>query len=500
MRTNYRINSGIRFNVLSKDQLQTLFDGVLHLLEYTGLDVHHEEARDILQKSGATIEGLRVRIPAYLVKRALQMAPRSFTIFARDGNPDHDIHIGPGRAYFGPGPTPPNFIDVKTLERRPFLKSDARIVAKVVDALPNIDFCESLGTISDVQFELAASYEFAEMFPNTSKPIVAWSYGWDDSEDIHKIAIAEAGGQVAFEKRPNYIHYCEPLSPLVSTFEAVDKLIFAARQRVPLIFTPCPLAGGTAPVTAAGIIIQATAESWMGLVLSQTIQPGIPFFMGGVLSVMDMSDMILSYGAPELSLMMAGSTELAHYAGIPLWQTGGCTDSKVLDEQAALEGSLSCFFSALTGGDLCHDVGYTESGMTGSILQTAMMDEAIGYSRRITRGIDVNDETLATDVIHKVGPNGHYLYEKHTRRHFKSEYWYPNLCDRHSFEEWENKGRTTMRDRVIVRVQDILDTHQTSPIKPDTEAVIREVLEAAEDRVKESAQASIGIESKGEIQ
>jgi trimethylamine--corrinoid protein Co-methyltransferase len=225
----------------------------------------------------------------------------------------------------------------------------------------------------------------------------------------------------------------------------------------------------------------------MGLVLSQTIQPGIPFFMGGVLSVMDMSDMILSYGAPELSLMMAGSTELAHYAGIPLWQTGGCTDSKVLDEQAALEGSLSCFFSALTGGDLCHDVGYTESGMTGSILQTAMMDEAIGYSRRITRGIDVNDETLATNVIHKVGPNGHYLYEKHTRRHFKSEYWYPNLCDRHSFEEWEKKGRTTMRDRVITRVQDILDTHQTSPIKPDTEAAIREVLAAAEDRVKKSA-------------
>ncbi|MFQ5444112.1 MAG: trimethylamine methyltransferase family protein, partial [Nitrospinales bacterium] len=360
--------------MLSKDQLQTLFDGVLHLLAYTGLDVYHEEARSILQQSGATVEGLRVRIPGFLVKRALQMAPRRFTIFARDGNPDHDIHISSGRAHFGPGPTPPNFIDVESLERRPFLKSDARIVAKVVDALPNIDFCESLGTISDVPFKLAASYEFAEMFPNTSKPIVAWSYGWDDSEDIHKIAIAEAGGQEAFEKRPNYIHYCEPLSPLVSTFEAVDKLIFAARHRVPLIFTPCPLAGGTAPVTAAGIIIQATAESWMGLVLSQAIQPGIPFFMGGVLSVMDMSDMILSYGAPELSLMMAGSTELAHYAGLPLWQTGGCTDSKVLDEQAALEGSLSCFFSALTCGDLCHDVGYTESGMTGSVLQTAMMD------------------------------------------------------------------------------------------------------------------------------
>ncbi len=485
MRTNYRINSGVRFELLSKDQLQELFDGVLHVMEYTGLEVHHDEARDILKQSGAWVDGLRVRIPSYLVKRSLELAPRSFTIFARDENPEHNIHIGPGRAHFGPGPTPPNFIDVETLERRPYLKSDAAIVAKVCDALPNIDFCESLGTVSDVHPELAATYEFATMFPNTGKPIVAWSYGRDDAADIHKIAIAEAGGQAAFEKRPNYVHYCEPLSPLVSTFEAMDKLIFSARHRVPVIFTPCPLAGGTAPITAAGIIIQAAAESWMGLTVAQAIRPGLPFFMGGVLSVLDMSDMILSYGAPELSLMMAGITELAHYAGLPLWQTGGCTDSKVLDEQAALEGSLSCFFSALSGGDLCHDVGYTESGLTGSILQTAMMDEAIGYTRRITRGIEVNEDTLAVNVIHDVGPNGHYLYEKHTHRYFKNEFWYPNLCDRRNFEEWEMMGRTTMGDRVIARVQDILANHQPSSIKPETTQVIQAVLEAAEDRVKE---------------
>ena len=484
MRANYKINSGVRFEMLSQDQLQSLFDGVLHVLEYTGLDVHHEEARDILQKAGAWVDDIRVRIPSYLVRRSLEMAPRSFTVFARDGNPNHDIPIGPGMAYFGPGPTPPNFIDIETLERRPFTKSDAGIVAQVVDALPNIDFCESLGTISDVHVDLAASYEFAVMFPNSSKPIVAWSFGADDGEDIHKIAIAEAGGQAAFEKRPNYIHYCEPISPLLSDFNAVDKLIFAARHRVPVIFTPCPQAGGTAPMSAAGIIIQAAAESWMGLTLAQRIQPGVPFFMGGVLSVMDMKDMILSYGAPELSQMMAGGTELAHYAGIPLWQTGGCTDSKILDEQAAIEGSLSCFFSALTEGDLCHDVGYTESGMTGSILQTAMMDEAIGYGRRITRGIEVNEDTLATDVIQRVGPNGHYLDDKHTRSHSEKEYWYPNLCDRRSFEEWEKKGSLSMRDRVIARVQEIVATHKPSPVKPETENAIKKVLEAAEDRVK----------------
>lgn len=487
MRTNYRINSGVRFQMLSNDQLQELFEGVLHLLEYTGLEVHHDEARDILKQAGAWVDGLRVQLPSYLVKRSLALAPRSFTLFARDGNPKHNIHIGPGRAHFGPGPTCPNFIDVETMERRPYLKADVPLVAKVVDALPNIDFCESLGTVGDVHYSLGATYEFAGMFPNTSKPIVAWSYDRFDSADIHKIAVTEAGGQAAFEKRPNYVHYCEPLSPLVSTFEAIDKLIFAAQQRVPLVFTPCPIAGGTAPVTAAGIITQAAAESWMGLTLAQAIQPGLPFIMGGVLSVLDMSAMILAYGAPELSLMMAGLTELAHYAGLPLWQTGGCTDSKTFDEQAAIEGSLSCFFSALSGGDLCHDVGYTESAMTGSVFQLALMDEAIGYSRRITRGIEVNEDTLAVDVIHHVGPNGHYLREPHTRRYFKSEFWYPKLCDRRNFEEWDMMGRTTMRDRAIARVHDILASHQPSPIKPETERVIREVLAAAEERVRESA-------------
>jgi trimethylamine--corrinoid protein Co-methyltransferase len=473
----------VRFQVLSQDQLEEIFNGVLHVMETIGLDVHHEEAREILGGAGAWVEGKRVRIPPHVVKRCLSTAPRSFTLYARDDNPAHDIHIGPGRAHFGPGPTPPNFIDVNTLKRRPLIKDDARIVATVVDALANIDFCESLGTISDVHPDLAASYEFAVMFPNTSKPIVAWSYGWDDSADIHKIAIAEAGGQQAFEKRPNYVHYCEPLSPLVSTFEAVDKVIFAARHGVPVIFTTCALAGGTAPVTAAGIIIQTTAESLLGLVLSQTIRPGLPFFMGGVLSVMDMNAMILTYGAPELSLIMAGVTELAHYVGLPLWQTGGCTDSKCLDEQAALEGAISCFFSALSGGDLCHDVGYTESGMTGSILQTVMMDEAIGYCRRITRGIEVNEDTLAVDVIHNVGPDGHYLYEDHTMKHFKTEFWRPKLCDRHNFEEWVETGSKTMRQRVIERTRQILDSHKPSPIKPETLEVITAVMNAAEQRV-----------------
>jgi len=335
-----------------------------------------------------------------------------------------------------------------------------------------------------VHQDLSALHEFAEMFPNTSKPIVAWSYDRFDSAGIHEIAVTEAGGQEAFERRPNYVHYCEPLSPLVSTFDAVDKLIFAARHRVPLIFTPCPISGGTAPVTSAGAVVQGTAESWMGLTLAQVLQPGLPFFMGGVFSVMDMSTMILAYGAPELPLNMAAVTELADYAGLPLWQTGGCTDAKTFDEQAIIEGSMSVFFSALTGGDLCHDVGYTESAMTGSVFQLCAMDEAIGYARRITQGIEVNEDTLAVPVFHDVGPNGHHLREEHTRRDYKSEFWNPRLCDRRNYEEWEMTGKTSFKERTVARVRDILATHQPSPIKPETQQVIERVLVQAEERVK----------------
>jgi trimethylamine--corrinoid protein Co-methyltransferase len=471
--------------MLSDDQLEELFNGALHVLEYVGLEVKHEKAREILEEAGAWVDGDRVRLPSHMVKDALAKAPRSFTVYARDGNPEHDIHIGPGRAHFGPGPTCMNFIDVETMERRPYQRKDVPVVAKVVDSLPNIDFCESLGSVDDVPYDLSALYEFADMFRNTTKPIVAWSFDYYDSNAIHRIAVEEAGGQEAFEKRPNYIHYCEPLSPLISTTDSLNKLVFAAENRVPLIFTPCPLAGGTAPVTPAGIIIQAAAESWMGLTIAQNIQPGLPFIMGGVLSVMDMSAMILSYGAPELSLMMAGHTELAHYAGLPLWQTGGCTDSKTFDEQAITEGSLSVFFSALTGGDLCHDVGYTESAMTGSVFQLTAMNEAIGYARRITRGIEVNEDTLAVDVINRVGPNGHYLKDEHTRRHYKSEYWLPSLIDRTSYEDWKLMGEKSFKDRTIAKVKDILATHEPVPLKPETEEMIETVLAEGEEWVKE---------------
>jgi len=483
MRVNYQADASVQFRLLSDDQLAELRRAALYLMEYVGLDVHSDRAREALASAGAWVDGIRVRLPSSIVERALRSAPRSFTVFSREGDPAKDIHIGPGRFYYGPGPTCPNFRDPKTGERREYRRADARATATVCDALPNIDFVESLGTVSDVRPQLSDIYEFAEMIACTGKPIVAWSYTEDGCRDIHRMAVAAAGGDDAFRRRPNYIFYCEPLSPLVSNAEAMAKVIYCAERRIPLIFTPCVIGGGTGPSTLAGIVAQAAAESWLGLVVSQLLQPGTPFCMGGVVSTMDMRAMVMAYGAPELSLLQAGLTELSHSVGLPVWTTGGCSDSKAADEQAALEGALSILFSALSGGDLCHDVGYIESGMTGSLQHMVMMDEAIGFVKRIVKGIDVSPETLAMDVIHSVGPGGHFLAEDHTLAHYRSQSWFPSLMDRARWQDWQNAGRKTMADRAQEKLNAILDEHKLAPLSPEERTEIDRILTAAERRL-----------------
>lgn len=489
MRVNYQANATTQFQILSEDQKQEIFQAALRILRHTGVVVHEEEALDVLRDAGARVEEERVYIPPHMVKQALATAPSSFTVYSRSGDESKNIEIGPNRVYYGPGPTPPNVRDPRTYERRKYTRADGVAVAKVCDVLDGIGFVESLGTISDVHPDLADVYEFAEMIANTDKPIVAWSYTVDTCRDIHEIAMAVAGGEDAFQKRPNYIFYAEPLSPLTSSQEAAEKLVYCARYRIPIVYTSIPMCGGTGPATFAGNLALNLAEALHGLVIAQAIRSGTPYVAGGVVSIMDMETSVLAYGAPELSLLSAAQAEMTRYIGLPMWSTAGCTDSKTLDQQAALEGAFSVLFAGLSGADLVHDVGYTESGITGSLHQLVMMDEAIQFVQRILQGIEVNEETLAIDVIDQVGPGGHFLSADHTYERFRTEFWFPTLMDRQRWSEWEAAGKRTMGDRVQDRLNEILDTHQPVPLGSDVQAEIEDILAAAEGRVAEAAAA-----------
>lgn len=264
----------------------------------------------------------------------------------------------------------------------------------------------------------------------------------------------------AYAREPFMIFYAEPSSPLKHSAEAVEKLIYCAREGIPIVYTPCPTAGGTDPATMAGLVVQNLAETLGGVVLSQLIRRGTPIVVGGVVSLLDMRTTILSYGAPEPALASAGATEVARYLGLPMFSTGGCTDSKCLDEQAAAEATTSVIFAAPSGASFVHDVGYTESGMTGPSPQLVMCDEIIGMARRVVRGIRVDGETLAVDPIAEAVDTGDYLALDHTARHFRREFWFPRLMDRSRYGEWDAAGKQTMGDRVRRRVRQIIENHR----------------------------------------
>jgi trimethylamine--corrinoid protein Co-methyltransferase len=296
------------------------------------------------------------------------------------------------------------------------------------------------------------------------------------------MACEVVGGAREFAKAPLFVVYIEPSSPLTNSVEAVQKILYAAEVGIPAIYTPCIMAGGTGPVTLAGTMVQALSEYLVGVVLAQLKREGAGVIMGGVNSAMDMATSILSYGAPELALIGAAMTDVAKWLGVPMFSTAGCSDSKVLDQQAAIEATLSIVIAALSGANLIHDVGYLESGLLGSFDMLVMSDEVIGMAKRILRGVRVTPETLAVDIIEQVGPGGHYLTQEHTRQHFKTEVWFPTIVDRQMRRSWEAGGRKTMAERVRAKVVDILQRHEPLPIDAGVERRLEEIVAQAEQR------------------
>jgi trimethylamine--corrinoid protein Co-methyltransferase len=492
MRANFQVNLTPQFRVLSDDQIEEVFHAALDVLERAGTRVYGQEGQALLSDAGCLVSadagpadstGALVKVPSWLVKDALSTTPGRIVVAGRDR--DRRIYLEKNKFHFGTGSDCPSMVDPYTGEVRNWTAGDVYNAARISDALPNIDFHMSLGLTSGVLPQTYDRPQFLAMLRGTSKPLVVTAVDREGLADQYRMACEVLGGPEQFADTPLFVVYIEPSSPLTNSIEAVEKILFAAEVGIPAIFTPCIMCGGTGPVTLAGTMVQALAEYLVGVVLAQLKRRGARVIMGGVNSPMDMATSILAYGAPELALISAAMTDVSKWLGVPMFSTAGCSDSKVLDQQAAIEATMSVTLAALSGANLIHDVGYLESGLLGSFDMLVMADEVIGMAKRILRGISVTPETLAADVIEKVGPGGHYLTQEHTRQHFKAETWFPTLIDRQMRRAWEAGGSQTMADRVRAKVLAILESHEPLPIPPDVEARLVDIVAGAEERHKD---------------
>jgi trimethylamine--corrinoid protein Co-methyltransferase len=465
-KTNYLVNATPTLEVLTQDEIEAIYFSALRVLYETGVRVYDKEGVEVAYSGGAIVEDTTedsslVKMPPWMVDRARATLPKKVVVIGPDRQ--HRMELYKNQIYYGAGSDTPFTLDPYTGERRRATYQDVKNFARLAQAMPNIDFHMSLGIVQDTAVGTYDRWQYLAMLEGTSKPINITAVDLEGVRDQLEMAYIRVGGKEEWKKGPIFSLYIEPVSPLSHSEEVVQKLLFAADHDIPFVYTPCPLAGATAPTTLAGTAVQALTESLFGIVLSQLRKPGASLIIGGLMSNMDMLTTVYCYGSPEMALLSAAYTQITKWLEVPEYETAGCSDAKLFDEQAAMEATINIATAGLIGGNMIHDVGYLEQGLTSSMEMMVASDEIIDMVKRILRGIPVTDVTQALDVMEDVGPGGHYLEHDHTYHRFKNEIWRPKLIDRLNWENWEMAGTKTHRDRVHERVIEVLET-ETEPL------------------------------------
>lgn len=476
---DFSVSAGYR--MLSDRQLEEIHQASLEILERTGVRVFDSRARDLLVSAGCRVsDENRVHIPAEVIDSALATAPSEVVLFSRTGEPA--LFLEGHRSYFGTGSDLPYTLDLESGERRLSRLSDVEQTARLADALPNLDFVMSMALPSDIPSATSDLRSFLAMSTNTSKPLVFTAWDETNLADILSMAEIIAGGADRLRQKPFLICYLEPNSPLQHSQVVLRKMALMAERHLPIVYAPGPIDGATAPVTPAGSLAMANAESLSGLAIAQLYCPGTPVILGSGSGPLDMRTAVGTYASPEFILHCMGMAELAHHLyHIPVWGFSGCSDSKIPDMQAGIESTLWVLWTALSGANLVHDIGYLESGLTCSYEMIVVNDEIIAFVRRLLQGFTINPETLAVEAINAVGPGGDFLTSTHTHAHFR-EIWYPGLFDRRNQAKWAAAGSSTLLERARVKVRRLLESHVPNPLPGENMEQLDSIIRLADER------------------
>lgn len=450
---NSNLDDKIGFKALTEEKIQQIHDASLTILEEQGVKVDDSEIKEMLADHGAAVDGDMVCIPRNLVEEAVKSAPESITLYDRSG--EVSMEVGKETIYFGTHADMLQIIDPVTDEIRDFTREDTEMMTKVADYLPNIDFVLSVGLASDVPEKIQSQLALLDTVRNFSKTINFSSNDVQGLKDQLEILSIVAGDLETFSEKPFAFYYCEPIPPLYHPQESTDKLRLVAEAEVPSVYMPYCMLGGTAPVTFAAALAQCNAEVLSGVVIHQLMNKGAPIIYGAMPSVFDMQTTVGSYAAPEFHMLIAAASELADYYGIPFYGTAGASDAKVIDEQAISEGTMSCFSSMLSRADLIHDVGIMDHCNSLSPEMVVLYNEILDMLSVYRRGVPVNSDELALEVIDEVGAAGHYLTHSHTSKNFKN-IWYPEFFSR----AMEGEEESEVRSKIKGKIEEIMENHE----------------------------------------
>jgi trimethylamine---corrinoid protein Co-methyltransferase len=471
----FKHHKGGNFKVFSDSEVKEVHEATVYLLEKVGIKMHNKTARQIFSDKGAQVdnEKLIVKIPRAMIEDAINSNPSKIILCGRDEA--HDLVLEGTNVHLGTGGTVLNTLDIDSGKKRLTGVKDVAGYATMTDALDNIAFFVINCYPNDVKEEEVDINRFYHALKNTSKHVMGGIYTMDGLKSVISMAEDIAGGEQKLKDRPFVSFITLMMSPLLMEVTYTDFLIEVARRGLPLATPSEPLAGANSPVTLAGTIALNNAESLGGLILTQLINPGTPTIYGSTSSIMDMRTGTYMAGNVESALINAGCAQMSHFYKIPMYGTGGMSDSKVVDAQAGFESANTAMVVALSGCNFIHDAfGLLEFCTTLSYEKMVIDNDSVGMALRAVKGVEVNKETLATHIIEEVGPGGHFLAHEHTVAHVRNEFYFPRLADRQQRVVWEEEGSKDAFTRAHEQARKILDTHQSMGFSEDMEKLLRE--------------------------
>jgi trimethylamine--corrinoid protein Co-methyltransferase len=466
----------LRAKILSSDEIREVDKGTSEILWNVGVSIASEKACQLLESAGARVDHKAgvARIPEDLVRKSVSSArERVVELFDRDGA--SSIRLEGKRTYNISGFDATYTLDSETGERRPSTKHDVEEFARLADALPNMHVVGTQAIPQDVPARSAELHAVEAILSNTSKHC---HFSLSDAGIARAVfeMIRHACGRRDLSSKPPITSMASPTSPLRWEKNAIETLIETVTAGVPLHIISQPIAGITAPITLAGVLLLQNVETLAGLVVAQLLRPGTPVIYGFVPTVLDMREANAAIASPEGAIMRIASAQIAKHYGLPCLSAGPDTDAHVHDEQTAWEKAITGLSIYIGGADLMLNPGMFSSGLIVSYEQLVIDNEILGYIDRVVRGMRVTSDTLVLDLVRKVGHGGQFLKEAHTLKEFKNEYWIPDISSRAAFGRWTHKGGQDIVKSARQRARKLLSEHHPPELSPATKEALGKIV------------------------
>jgi trimethylamine--corrinoid protein Co-methyltransferase len=453
---------------LTDERIQKIISEAIDVLCTLGVEIHNETALTMLSDCGCQIDlgKSHAVLTREIIEKALKATPESFALYDIHGGQTHDL--SGHNVYFTPGSAALNILDSHTKTMRKPTTADYIDFVKVTDQLQHIASTSTALIPTDVHEKISDSYRLFLSLLYGEKPIVTGAFTIESFEIMKDLQLIVRGSKEALRERPLTVFSCCPTSPLKWSDTTSQNLLDCARYSIPVELIAMPLSGFIAPVTLTGTLIQHTAETLSGIVISQIANPGTPVLYGGSPAIFDVRHETTPMGAIETMMIDCAYNEIGKYLHLPTQAYIALSDSKELDAQAGLESGIGAVLAALSGINNISGPGMLDFESCLSLEKLVVDNEICGMTFRLLAGIEPREDFPALGILQELLAEKHLLISEHTRRYLKEEHFFPGpVIDRAHRARWEQQGAPALGRRAHHEVERLLNDYEPSELPED---------------------------------